>query len=157
MKELLENWASLYANHAALRTLIAFVHIGGLLVGGGSAVAMDLMTLSATRERTLGEHPELSLLSRTHRVVAVGLVAIFVSGFLLLGADLDTYWYSRVYWLKMGLVVLLLANGAFLLMAERQLQLGRPDGPPRLRKAAWVSLTLWFLTTLAGAALPNVG
>ncbi len=89
--------------------------------------------------------------------MAAGLVAIFISGLLLLAADVDTYWHSRVYWLKMALVALLLANGAFLMIAERQLQLGHPKAWARLRNAAHASLSLWFRTTLDGAALPNIG
>ena len=157
MKELLEVWASVYANHGALRTAVAFVHVGGLLIGGGCAVASDLMTMAAARARSFSGHGQLELLARTHRVVVAGLAAIFISGLLLFAADLDTYWYSRVYWLKMALVVLLLANGAFLLTAERQARLGHPAAWARLRNAARASLSLWFLTTLAGAGLPNIG
>jgi len=53
--------------------------------------------------------------------------------------------------------VLLLANGALLLAGERQAKRGEPRARARLQYAATVSLLLWFLTTLAGAALPNIG
>ena len=157
MKEALEVWASLYSNHGALRTAIAFLHLGGLLVGGGCAIASDLATIAGVRAQSPAGSGELSLFARTHRLVAIGLGAIFVSGLLLFAADVDTFWHSRVYWLKMALVGLLIINGAFLITAEHQARVGHPRGWPRLRNAAWASLSLWCLTTLAGAALPNIG
>ena len=156
-RELLELWASVYANHGALRTAVGFVHLGGLLLGGGCAVAGDLATIAAGRTPSVASQVELQGLERTHRLVAAGLTVVLVSGLLLFAADIDTYWHSRVYWLKMGLVVLLVANGALLVTAERQLRLGHPKGRDRLRNAARASLALWFVTTLAGAALPNIG
>lgn len=154
---LIESWSSLYANHAALRTAIEFTHIGGLVVGGGCAIAADLATLTAAREGVAARATELQLLTRTHRLVLVGLVALFASGAVLLAADLETYWYSRIFWLKMGLIVLLLVNGALLLRGERQARGGDARAWTRLHHTATASLLLWFLTTLAGAALPNIG
>ncbi len=76
---------------------------------------------------------------------------------LLFAADVETFLYSRIFWLKMGLMVLLLLNGAMLLAGERQVIRGEARAWARLHLAAVASLVLWFLTTLAGAALPNIG
>jgi hypothetical protein len=57
----------------------------------------------------------------------------------------------------MALVAALLVNGTVLVRAERQVVSGRATGLPRLQRASAISLTLWFLTTLLGTALPNVG
>jgi hypothetical protein len=157
LSSLLETWNSVYANHAALRTAIAFVHIAGLIASGGCAITADLATITAAREGSVARMVELQLLKRTHWIVVGGLVALFVSGLLLLGADVQTYWYSRVFWIKMGLIVLLLANGVLLLAGERRVRSGDPREWTRLHYAAVLSLTLWILTTLAGAALPNLG
>lgn len=148
-------WESLYANSALLRTLIGFAHVAGLLVGGGCAIVADRATLRAYRhggERSV----ELSIIRSAHRIVIGGLVLVTVSGALLLAADLDTYLHSRVFWTKMAFVGLLLVNGAVLrIFAERA---AVDDGRWRgLAYAAGISLSLWFLTTLTGAALPNVG
>ena len=44
LSQVIESWVSLYANHAALRTAVEFLHIGGLVVGGGcSMLATDLL------------------------------------------------------------------------------------------------------------------
>ena len=86
-----------------------------------------------------------------------GLVFIFLSGVLLAAADLPTYLESRVFWTKMALVAALLVNGTVLVRAERQAASGRVAGLRRLHQASAISLALWFLTTLLGTALPNVG
>jgi hypothetical protein len=154
---LIESFSSLYGSHAALRTAVEFTHIAGLVLGGGCAIAADLATLTAARDGSAARATELQLLTRTHRLVVVGLAALFGSGLLLLAADLETYWYSRIFWLKMGLVVLLLVNGVLLLRGERQASRGDARAWTRLHYTATASLVLWFLTTLAGAALPNIG
>jgi hypothetical protein len=154
---LLGSWVSLYANHAALRTGIEFLHIGGLVAGGGCAITADLATITAAREGSPARTTQLHLLKRTHRIVLSGLVGLAISGLLLFVSDVETFLYSRVFWLKMGLMVLLLMNGALFLAGERQVQRGEAHAWARLHHTAVVSLVLWFLTTLAGAALPNIG
>jgi hypothetical protein len=157
LTSLLDAWSSLYSNHATLRTLIEFAHIGGLVAGGGCAITADLATMTAAREAAASQRTELRLLKRTHAIVVLGLVLLFASGALLFAADVGTYLYSKVFWLKMALIVLLLINGALLLRGEREVQRGAPGAWARLNIIAVVSLVLWFLTTLAGAALPNIG
>ena len=157
VSQLVESWNSLYANHAALRTAIEFVHIGGLVVGGGSAITADLATIAAGRDGSARGATQLQWLHRTHRIIVLGLVALSISGVLLFAADVGTFLYSRVFWLKMGLMVLLLVNGAVLLLVQRQATRGDVRAWARLYYAAAASLVLWFLTSLAGAALPNIG
>src|SRR5471030_2154696 len=124
LSHLLESWISLYANHATLRTGIEFLHIGGLVAGGGCAITADLATITAARQGSATRTVQLQLLDRTHRIVVLGLAALVVSGLLLFGADVQTFLYSRIFWLKMGLMVLLLINGALLLQGERQVRRG---------------------------------
>jgi uncharacterized membrane protein len=157
LSHLIESWVSLYANHAALRTGIEFMHIGGLVAGGGCAITADLATITAGRDGPAARTAQLQLLERTHLIVVLGLVALVMSGLLLFGADVQTFLYSRIFWLKMGLMVLLLINGLLLLRGERQVQRGELHAWRRLHYTAVASLALWFLTTLAGAALPNIG
>jgi hypothetical protein len=80
-----------------------------------------------------------------------------ISGLLLFGADVDTFLHSRIFWLKMGLMATLVLNGVLLLHGQRRVQRGDANGWTRLHRTAVASLVLWFLTTLAGAALPNIG
>src|SRR5262245_60922708 len=113
----------MYANHSLLRTAIAFLHVGGLAGGGGCAMAADLAVIAVGPTRVVVD-PLPTLLRRTHVVVLAGLVALTLSGVLLLAADLDTYLYSRVFWMKMLLFVLLLVNGLRLRAGGRLLERG---------------------------------
>jgi hypothetical protein len=157
LKDLLDTWSSLYANHAALRTSIEFLHVGGLLAGGGCAVAADRMTLLALRHEGGTRARRLADLHGIHRVVLIGLVVIIVSGVLMFAADADMFLYSKAFWLKMGLMLLLMVNGVVLVRAERRVERGDQAAWTQLKYTATASLALWFLTTLAGSALPNIG
>lgn len=149
-------WSELYANSAILRTVVEFAHVGGLLAGGGSAVVADRGTLTASRRDAGSQLRQAFALHATHRIVVVSLLVVIISGGLLLGSDLDTFLHSRVFWIKMALVAVLLANGAVLFLAGERALAGDVKAWPRLRYGATVSLTLWFVITLLGAALPNV-
>src|SRR5215475_4238105 len=120
----LENWNSFFSNHAVIRTFIGFVHIGGLVLGGGCAIAADRMTLRAAKRSAAERLYQLDALRNTHRIVLVSLAAVAVSGLLLFAADSETFLYSRFFWMKV---------------------------------TSTISVALWMLTTLAGAALPNIG
>jgi uncharacterized membrane protein len=99
----------------------------------------------------------LATVHKTHRIIVIGLVLITVSGLMLFAADVDTYLYSRVFWIKMGLMALLVVNGTVLVAAEHRAARRGVDAWPTLRFTAFASLALWFLTTLGGVALPNIG
>jgi len=157
LKDLFDTWSSLYSNHAALRTSIEFLHVGGLIAGGGCAVAADRMTLMAIRDDAGTRVLRLAALKGIHRVVVAGLIVIIISGVLMFGADVDMFLYSKAFWLKMGLMLLLIANGVVLVRAERRVEHGDQAAWTELRYTATASLVLWFLTTLAGSALPNIG
>ena len=149
-------WAAFYSGSAVMRTLVSFVHIAGLVGGGGAAVAADRATLKATRKGLAVTRSQIDSIHNTHRIVLVGLACVIASGVLLFAADVDTYAASRLFWLKMGMVALLMINGAVLVRVGR----GRPspdEGTRRtMRWTAGISLALWLLTTLAGAGLPNI-
>jgi hypothetical protein len=82
-----------------------------------------------------------------------------LSGVALLAADLETYFDSRIFWIKMGLIAVLLANGAVMNRTERALRAaggGADVQWRRLRTIAITSLALWLTITLAGVALLNL-
>lgn len=95
-------WAALYGGSAVLRTLVAFVHIAGIVGGGGAAVVADRATLRATRKGSLAGRQQIDAIHGTHRIVLIGLTAVIVSGLLLFAADVETYAPSRVFWIKRG-------------------------------------------------------
>ena len=150
-----EAWNSIYSNHVLVRTAVNFIHVGGLMLGGGCAITADLATIEAVREGPIGRSSQLHVLKRTHTIVVTGIAALAVSGLLLVAADVDTFLHSRIFWLKMGLLAMLLLNGVLMLLGERRVLRGDTRAWRRLHKVAVSSLLLWFLTTLAGAALTN--
>jgi hypothetical protein len=154
--DLLAPWARFYSDSKVVSTSVTFAHIGGLLLGGGCAVAGDRMTMRFESIEVICQDTHLDELTALHRPVLIGLGITLVSGFLLLGADLSTYLVSVVFWAKMVIVATLLLNGIQLQRAERAL-LRDPARPAhrwkRLRQAAKVSLLLWFSATLLGTAL----
>ncbi|HEX4999371.1 MAG TPA: hypothetical protein VFY29_14180 [Terriglobia bacterium] len=154
LRDFLDTWASIYANHATLRAAIAFFHVGGLVIGGGSAIAADRLTLRLFR-RPADRRTQWGVLHGTHRVVLGGLAAVVVSGILLFAADVESFLYSGVFWLKIGLFVALLINGAALVHAGNQVERGNDGSWNRLATSSALSVVLWLTTTLVGAALPN--
>jgi len=156
LTHVIARWAEIYSGSAALRTVVAFVHVAGLVGGGGAAVVADRATLIATRRGSVLGRERLEAIHNTHWIVVLGLAAVIVSGVLLFAADLETYAASRVFWTKMAMVAALMINGAVLTQLGRRGQPADARLQQSLRWAAAISVTLWFLTTLAGTALPNV-
>ena len=92
-------------------------------------------------------------------MVLASLALSFVSGIALFAADIETFFGSWIFWLKMALIALLLANGAVMNRAERTLRVHGADADAawrRLRTVAITSLALWLTITLAGMALLNL-
>lgn len=151
--QLIARWARLYADQKAVSAGFTYLHLAGILVGGGFAVAADRAALRLSPD----PHPEwsrdLASLTTVHRWVIAGLVVTFVSGVFMMLADLDTYLASVVFWTKMGLIVLLIANGYLKLRAEAALRNGVVPAWRRLRRTTVISLILWFAVLLAGTIL----
>jgi hypothetical protein len=150
-------WSSAYSDSAGLRTAIGFAHVAGLLVGGGCAIAADRMTIRAARWDVDERRAHLRTLRHTHEMIIAGLALVMASGVLLFAADVDTFLHSRVFWIKMALVVTLMANGWRVWSAGNAAMASGTADWRRLHGAAFTSLVLWLATTLAGAALPNIG
>jgi hypothetical protein len=157
VSNVLDNWASFYSNHALMRTLIGFFHIGGLVLAGGLAISTDRQTLAAARRDPAERRFSLEALRTSHRIVLISLTAVMISGFALFAADAGMYLHSVLFWLKMGLIAALMANGFLLVRAARQAESGVSQAWRVLTITSVVSIALWMLTTLAGAALPNIG
>jgi uncharacterized membrane protein len=151
-------WAKFYGHSKLAATLVEFLHIAPLVVAGGLAIALDRSTIRLDHDEPGARERHLAELGTVHRVVLGGLVVSILSGLALLASDLETFWGSWIFWLKMALVVLLLANGGIMTRIERALRANpgnTDDDWRRLRNVAIASATLWLTITLAGVALTN--
>ncbi len=167
LAKLVSPWNSLYSDSKVVSTAVTSLHILALLFGGGLALAADRTTLRALKRPEAERVSQLRELRSVHRPVVIALALLFVSGLAMALADVNTYATSGYFWVKMGLVALLMANGLYLLVVERRLNAAVDRaGPPapvvepalwrHLRRASVASLTLWGLTALAGALLTGM-
>jgi uncharacterized membrane protein len=150
---LVQPWASVYSDSKLVATTVTFVHLAGLLLAGGVAVAFDRTTLRFSGGSAEQRRVHLDELKVVHRIVLAGLLLVIASGLLMLAADLAALLASWAFWVKMALVVLLLVNGAAMTKSERALRLAPEGDWRRLRRGATVSLVLWFAVLLASVAL----
>ena len=142
-------------------------HILAMFVGGGLAVAADRTTLRLSREKRELRRALLSELCYVHRPVLIALSISLLSGLAFLTADIDVFLLSPAFYVKMGLVALLLVNGFLLQRTESSLRKALKDDPVhadsfatrqwnRLRFRSVCSMALWTATLLAGVVLFNV-
>jgi hypothetical protein len=151
--EWLQWWAGYYADHTSVSGALRFLHLAGIVVGGGTALAADRLILAAgaaadRRDRVL------ATLSDAHRVVVPCLVGIGLTGFLMFAADAEAFLASSTYRLKMATVVLLAANGGALVQVERRVRAaGAPSAWSWLQWVARASTALWLGLLLLGVLL----
>ena len=162
-----EPWRRLYSHSTLVSTLVLFGHLAGMLAGGGLSIAADRATLRLDVAREDERRRHLADLARTNRTVIAALVVAIVSGALLFFADVEVFATSSIFWAKMALLALLIANLWLARRAERALRDDRPsgalDGAPsrqdrlwrRRRGSAMASIALWFVLVLAGTALAS--
>lgn len=144
-------WAAAYGDHRLLSVSVRFLHIIGLVIGGGTAIVTDRAILIGARGGLPERASAMALLHRSHRTVVPALVLVVATGVLLSAADLSTFFGSPIYWLKLSLVALLLVNGAGLVAAERLAT--RTNAWRRLAFGSAASLTLWVVLLFVGTLL----
>jgi hypothetical protein len=150
-------WADFYNASPATQTVVTFGHFGGMMTAGGLALATDRATLRSMKGEAWEHRRHLRELTAIHPLILGALVITALSGLLMLAADVEALVVAPMFWVKMFLVLLLLANGWVMLQAERRLVRVHPSdaaGWRRLRRASLASLGLWFAIVLAGSILP---
>jgi hypothetical protein len=152
----LEPWSTLYGNSTALSVGLTFAHLGAMMVGGGLALGADRAVLRIGTPATPEARRAIAdTVGDVHRPVVIALVVSLVSGGLQLTADLEALAVNKVMWIKLGLLVLLAANGFLMLRNEAAVR--REEGGARafsaLRARAITSVVLWLAIVLAGVGL----
>jgi hypothetical protein len=149
----IESWAAFYDAHRMVSVTIHYLHLAGLVVGGGAALAADRQILKAARSGPTERSATVAALHASHRVVVPALAVVVVTGALMTASDTTTFIGSRLYWSKMGLVTLLLLNGVVLVAAERAVSRAPARGWPWLGLTSAASLVLWLVILFMGVWL----
>lgn len=152
VSRLLAGWTHFYG-YTPVSATVTYLHLAGILLGGGVAVTADRASLRLAPHTMSDWRTELDRLAAVHRWVVSGLALIFTSGLLMALAKIETVGSSGVFWIKMGLVAMLLANGYARLRSEVALRRGSVAAWGWFRWSSTASLVLWFLVLLAGALL----
>jgi hypothetical protein len=161
-----EPWRRLYAQSPLLSTLILFGHLAGLLAAGGLTVAAERTTLRLDPRCDADRRRHLADLAQLHTPVWIAFGVALMTGAMIFFADVEAFAASRIFWTKMLLVALLLANTVAtsrLDSALRRESDGRAPSAPEVSARRWrrrragaiASGTLWLALVLLGAALAS--
>jgi uncharacterized membrane-anchored protein len=154
MVGILKSWSEYYGDHQAVSVAVRFMHLVGLLLGGGTALFIDRQVLRAARGNEEEKHEALRYLRSAHVVVVPWLMILGITGILMTAADTETFLVSRVYWIKMAVVALLAVNGGILLLAEKRvMRLGTTKTWSQLATVSTISFLLWIGALLMGTLL----
>jgi hypothetical protein len=148
-----DSWAVFYDAHRMVSVAVRYLHLAGLVVGAGTALATDRRILAAAGPASPDRPATVAAVRASHRVVVPALALVVVTGALMAASDLATFLGSRLFWSKMGLVALLLLNGTGLLAAERAAARGGGRGWSALVLASLASLVLWLVILFVGVWL----
>lgn len=153
LTSVLEWWTTYYGDHHVISVTTRFLHLAGIVVGGGTAIAADGEALRARADWARRKPEVVAALQEAHWVVVPALALIVATGVLMTLADLDTFLHSRLFWAKMCLFAVLLANGAGLVKAERAAAQATTSAPAALTVVGVVSLASWLGLVLLGTWL----
>jgi uncharacterized membrane protein len=159
---LAEPWQKLYAHSTTVATLVLFGHVAGLLVAGALTFSTESGALRLDLTNDGERQRYLRVAQPSRRAIGIALGIAMINGILLFLADLEAFVVSPVFWTKMLLVALLLANG--IVASRLDARLRRADDAAtgrhavfwrRRRVSAWLTAALWFALVLSGSALAN--
>jgi len=153
LKSTIDSWAAVYDAHRILSVTVRYLHLAGLVVGGGTALAADRRILTVAGSGSTERPATIAAVRASHRVVVPALAVVVVTGALMAASDTSTFLGSRLFWSKMGFVTLLLLNGAGLLFAERAAARDRGHGWSWLVFTSAASLVLWLVILFMGVWL----
>ena len=157
------SWSSLYDHSKLVAGTVMGVHIMALFIGGGLAIAADRLTLRVPSTDVPNRRVQLDEVCNVHGIVLVSVILLFVSGVLLAAADVETFFGSPVFWVKLAFVAALVVNGALLTRIETSLTKRPGVDPSAIDDATWArvrlfsrsSVFLWIATAVVGIVLSN--
>jgi len=149
----IDSWAAFYDAHRMVSVTVRYLHLAGLVVGAGTALAADRRILKAAGSGPTERSATVAAVGASHRVVVPALALVVVTGALMAASDTATFLGSRLFWSKMGFVALLLLNGAGLVAAERAASRERGHGWSWLVLTSAASLVLWLVILFMGVWL----
>ncbi len=151
-----EPWARAYGDSTLLMNGVTFTHVAGFLVAGGLALSADRAVLRNGGPGAPAFDP--AAFESVHAPILLGLGVTILSGVLLFLSDVQTFATSPVFWSKMGLLALLLGNGAALRRTAQRMASSAEPGRAwqALRRSAQASSILWLVAVLTGVMLVNL-
>ena len=153
--DLTSPWGDFYKHSKLAKTIVIFLHLAPIVVGGGIAIGLDRLSLRLSRGNGSDRTSHLAELARTHNIVIGSLGLSIVSGLALVAAEIDNFPTSWIFWVKMGFIVLLLLNGLRMKSIESRMAAAGPTDADwtRLHSVAISSIALWLVVTFLGVAL----
>ena len=138
-----EPWRDTFSHSAVLSTAVLFVHLAALLVAGGFSLVADYEAIRAPLSAATSPAPR--------RLAMRGMIVLLASGAALFLSDVDAFAHLATFWIKMGLVAILVVNARFALRVDAT----TVGTGTRRRFHAAASAALWLCTLGAGTALMN--
>jgi hypothetical protein len=137
-----EPWRGAVSHSIALSTGVLFVHLAALVCAGGFSLVADYETL-----RTASAPLSASLAAvgpGARKIAAYGLIVLLASGAALFLSDVAAFANMASFWVKMGLVAVLLVNARAALSRS---------AAARCRLHARLSIALWLCIVALGTIL----
>ncbi len=173
LPEWLARWAELYRSSVAVQAIALYGHLTAVVLAAAFALGADQKIVRARRGPQIRRVRALRDWRRAHRFVLAGLALGVLAGLGLLLSNVPRFLPSWIFWLKMTLLAVLVANGRVLKRDVVSLWATaapdhRGEAPPpdivdaapilddawdRLAHAALRSAWLWAATLLAGVLL----
>ena len=148
-------WADFMKHSKITKTIVLFLHIAPIVVGGGIAIGLDRLSLRLSKGEAADRGRHLAELAGTHNVVIYSLAVSIISGLALVAGEIDNFPTSWIFWVKMAFIAILLVNGLRLKSIETSMARNGPGEADwaRLHTVAISSITLWLTITFLGVAL----
>ncbi len=147
------------------KTAITIVHLFGVVLGAGGAIASDFIFFSSIKDKKITS-TELRFLRVGSRMVWIGVGLLVISGILIFFTDPINYLQSSKFLSKMAIVAVVIINGIFFHLSHlphihRYLGQHLPTSSEFMKKSnallasGAISMVSWSVAVVLGA-LPSL-